>query len=426
MVEYPSALQMRHVSRAARYFMNPFRVLAQHKNFRLFWSGQTLSLIGSWMQTMAQGWLALELTNNPLMVGLVAAASSLPIVLLSVAAGVVVDRANKLRLVTIAQTLLLLEATALWWFTWSGHITIAWLVTLAAVAGVIGSFEIPARQSMVIELVGREQLRSAIALNSTGFNIGRVIGPSLAALVIARAGIAWCFAVNALSYLAVLIGLLLIRLPTRDASPTPPVLQSPIEGVREGVRYIRDTSLVRALIKLIAVYAVLGVPYLTRMPVVARDVLGLGPAGYGLLLAAVGIGGLAGALWLASRSDLERGRGPLLAKTSVAFAVLLIAFSFVRVPLVAYALLLAIGFTMIVNNAVANALLQHMVPDAMRGRIMAAYSFIVVGLSQTLGAFGAGAVARVFGVQWAIGGAAAAMVAYAVWSFKQVPELLAT
>lgn len=402
---------------------NPFAALQQHRNFRLFWLGQTLSLIGSWMQTMAQGWLALELTNSPLMVGLVAAASSLPIVLLSVAAGVIVDRTDKLRLVTIAQTLLLLEATALWWFTWLGHITIAWLVTLAAIAGVVGSFEIPARQSLVIELVGREHLRSAIALNSTGFNIGRVVGPSVAALVIARAGIAWCFAVNALSYLAVLIGLLLIRLPRRDVPSASVTLQTPLEGVREGLHYIRDTPLVRALIRLIAVYAVLGVPYLALMPVVARDMLALGPGGYGLLLASVGIGGLTGALWLASRADLERGRGPLLARSSVAFAVLLIGFSFVRTPYVAYALLLALGFTMIVNNAVSNALLQHIVPDEMRGRIMAAYSFIVVGLSQTVGAFGAGAVARVVGIQWAIGGAAAAMLAYAIWAFRRRPEL---
>jgi MFS family permease len=403
---------------------NPFAVLQQHRNFRLFWLGQTLSLIGSWMQTMALGWLALELTNNALMVGLVAAASSLPIVLLSVAAGVLVDRTDKLRLVTIAQTLLLFEATALWWLTWSGHATIFWLVVLAAVGGVIGAFEIPARQSLVIDLVGREHLRSAIALNSTGFNIGRVVGPSLAALVIARAGIAWCFAVNALSYLAVLVGLLLIRLPRERSQPVA-VLQSPLEGVREGVRYIFDTPLVRALIRLIAVYAVLGVPYLALMPVVARDMLGLGPGGYGLLLASVGIGGLAGALWLASRSDLERGRGRLLAAFSFAFAILLIAFSFVRTPYVAYVMLLAVGFTMIVVNAVSNALLQHMVPDAMRGRIMAAYSFIVVGLSQTVGAFGAGAVARVVGVQWAIGGAAAAMLLYAVWSFRRLPELVA-
>jgi MFS family permease len=404
---------------------NPFRALTQHRNFRLFWLGQTLSLVGSWMQTMAQGWLALELSNSALVVGLVAAAASLPIVLLSVAAGVVVDRSDKLRLVTVAQTLLLIEAAALWWFTWSGRMTIPWLVTLAAIAGIVQSFEIPARQSLVIELVGREQLRSAIALNSTGFNVGRIVGPSLAALVIARAGIAWCFAANALSYLAVLIGLLLIQLPPREPATASVATMSPLEGIQEGIGYIRGTPLVRALIRLIAVYAVLGAPYLALMPVVARNMLGLGPGGYGLLLACVGLGGLAGALWLASRGDLERGRGQLLAQTSFAFASLLIAFSFVRNPHVAYGFLFAIGFTMIVNNAVSNALLQHIVPDEMRGRIMAAYAFIVVGLSQTVGAFGAGAVAKIVGVQWAIGGAAAVMLAYAIWAFRRLSELTA-
>jgi MFS family permease len=401
---------------------NPFRAL-QHKNFRLFWLGQTLSLVGSWMQTMAQGWLALELSNSALVVGVVAAASSLPIVLLSIAAGVVVDRSDKLRLVTIAQTLLLVEAAVLWWFTWSEQITIRWLVALAAIAGVVQSFEIPARQSLVIELVGREHLRSAIALNSTGFNLGRIVGPSLAALIIARAGIAWCFAANAFSYLAVLIGLLLIRLPPPRRTPALVLDVSPVEGIREGIRYIRETPLVYALIRLIAVYAVLGVPYLALMPVVARDMLALGPGGYGLLMACVGVGGLLGALWLAGRGDLERGRGQLLAQASFAFAGLLIALSFVRVAYAAYGFLLAIGFTMIVNNAVANALLQHVIPDEMRGRIMAAYSFIVVGLSQTVGAFGAGAVARIVGVHWAIGGGAAAMLVYAIWAFRRFPEL---
>jgi MFS family permease len=398
---------------------NPFRVLQQHKNFRLFWFGQTLSLVGSWMQTMAQGWLALELSNSPLVVGVVAAASSLPIVLLSIAAGVVVDRSDKLRLVTIAQALLLVEAGALWWFTWSGRIAIAWLVTLAAIAGVVQAFEVPARQSLVIDLVGREQLRSAIALNSTGFNLGRIVGPSLAALVIERAGIAWCFGLNALSYVAVLIGLLLIRLPSRRRSLVPAPEVTALTGIRDGLRYIRETPSVDALIRLIAVYAVLGTPYLALMPVVAREMLGLGPGGYGILLACVGVGGLSGALWLAARSDLDRGRGPLLAQASFAFAALLIAFSFVRNVYAAFGFLLATGFAMIVTNAVANALLQHIVPDEMRGRIMAAYSFIVVGLSQTVGAFGAGAVASVAGVRWAIGGGAAAMLAYAIWAFRR-------
>ena len=193
--------------------LNPFQTLQRHRNFRLFWFGQTLSLIGTWMQSMAEGWLALELSNSALVVGLVASAQSLPILLVSMHAGWVVDRTDKLRIVKIAQTLLGLQAATLWWFIWSGHITVGWLLVFAFVSGAISAFEIPARQSLVIELVGREDLPGAIALNSSGFNLARVVGPSIGAIVIAQLGIAWCFGVNALSYVTVLAGLFLIRLP---------------------------------------------------------------------------------------------------------------------------------------------------------------------------------------------------------------------
>src|SRR5689334_16305176 len=192
--------------------LNPFRAL-RHRNFLLFWSGQTLSLIGTWMQSMAEGWLAFELTRNAFLVGLVAASQSLPILVLSLYAGVLVDRANKLRIVTICQTLFGIQSTTLWILAWTNHITIHWLVAMAAINGTISSIEIPARQSLVIELVGREELPGAIALNSSGFNLARIVGPAAAAIVIAKLGISWCFGVNALSYIAVLIGLFLIRLP---------------------------------------------------------------------------------------------------------------------------------------------------------------------------------------------------------------------
>src|SRR3954454_19212091 len=191
---------------------NPFATL-RHRNFRLFWFGQTLSLIGTWMQTMAQGWLALQLSNSALLVGLVAAASSLPILLFSFHAGVVVDRVDKLRTVRICQALLAAQAGVLWWFTASGHITIGWLIALAATNGLISSLEIPARQSLVIDLVGRQDLPGAIALNSSGFNLARVVGPGVGAVVIARAGLSACFGVNCISYLAVLVGLFMINLP---------------------------------------------------------------------------------------------------------------------------------------------------------------------------------------------------------------------
>jgi MFS family permease len=395
--------------------LNPFAVLQRHRNFRLFWSGQTLSLIGTWMQSMAQGWLALELTNNAFLVGLVVAAGSLPIVLFSMPAGVLVDRYEKLRIVKLCQILLLLEATLLWWFTWSGFISIGWLLAFATASGLIGCIEIPARQSLVIELVGREDLPPAIALNSSGFNLARIVGPALAALVIAQLGIAWTFGFNALSYFAVLVGLYLVRLP--PWSPTA-VLVRPLEGIRESIRYMRDTPLVAALMKLVTVYSVLGVPYLALMPVFARNRLGLGASGYGLLLACVGIGGLVGALALAANAGRQAGNKTLIF-ASFAFPLLLLALSAMRDARPAYVLLLLAGAAMIINGAVANAVLQHSVPDAMRGRIMAAYSFVVVGLAQTVGAFLAGIVARVLGVQWAIALPAVVMVGYASFAFRQ-------
>ncbi|HEY2379402.1 MAG TPA: MFS transporter [Gemmatimonadaceae bacterium] len=392
---------------------NPFRAL-RHRNFLLFWSGQTLSLIGTWMQSMAEGWLAFELTRNAFLVGLVAASQALPILLLSLYAGVLVDRANKLRLVTICQTLFAIQSTSLWVLAWTHHITIHWLVAMASINGIISSIEIPARQSLVIELVGRDELPGAIALNSSGFNLARIVGPAAAAIVIAKLGIAWCFGVNAISYIAVLIGLFLIRLPAWV-----PIQHraSPFEGIIEGVRFMRGTPSVAAVIGIVTVYSILGAPYLTLMPVVAGDRLGLGASGYGLLLACVGIGGLTGALTLAAIGD-RLPRHVVLKRASYAFASLLILFSFVRSPGLAYPVLLLIGFAMIVNSAQANAILQHLVPDELRGRIMAAYSFIVVGLSQVAGSFVAGGVARAFGVAWAIGSGGALMLAYALWAYR--------
>ena len=397
--------------------LNPFRVL-RHRNFLLFWSGQTLSLIGTWMQSMAQGWLAFQLSQNAFLVGLVAAAQSLPVLLFSLHAGVLVDRANKLRLVTICQALLGLEAGALWLFTWTGHITVGWLIALAAVNGMISSVEIPARQSLVIELVGRDELPGAIALNTSGFNLARILGPAAAAIVIANLGIAWCFGVYALSYVAVLVGLFLVKLPPWTPAPN---RASPLEGIVEGVRFMRETPAVASLMKLVTVYSIFGVPYLTLMPVVASDRLHLGASGYGLLLACVGVGGVGGALVLAAFTGRVR-RERVLTVASLTYATLLIGFAFVRSASLAYLMLFAIGFAMIVNNAQSNAMLQHLVPDDLRGRVMAAYSFVVVGLSAVVGSFVAGAVARAFGVAWAIGGGGAIMLGYALGAFRTWPQ----
>jgi MFS family permease len=399
--------------------VNPFRTLARHRNFRLFWFGQTLSLVGTWMQVMAQGWLALQLTNSAFLVGLVASAGSFPILLFSFHAGVVADRFNKLHLVRICQALLAFEAAALWWLTWSGDVTIGWLIALAALNGLFSAFEIPARQSLVIELVGRDDLPGAIALNSSGFNLARVIGPSIGALVMASLGVAWCFGINTLSYAAVLASLFLMRLP---AWSPPEHRASPWQGIVEGIRYMRDTPAIAGLMKLVTAFSILGIPFIVLMPVVARDQLGLGAGGYGVMLASVGVGGLAGALTLAAVGD-RFSRRQILLGSSTGFAALLVVFSLVHHPVVAYVVLLLIGFTMIVNSALCNAVLQHSAPDALRGRMMAAYSFVVVGLSQVVGSFVAGAIAHASSAGAAIGLGGVVLLVYTYVAFARRTEL---
>jgi MFS family permease len=398
---------------------NPFRVLITHRNFRAFWIGQTLSLVGSWMQAMAIGWLALELSNSAFVVGVVVASGSLPILLFSLHAGVLVDRSDKKKLVTYSQFLLGVEAVLLWWLTITDHMTVGALIALAFYGGAIASVEIPARQALMIDLVGRDDLRDAIALNSSGFNLARIFGPAVGAFIIANAGMAWCFGVNAISYVTVLIGLGRVRLPPWQAPRMP---GAPLQQIREGLTYARSARPVRAILELVTAFGVLGIPYIALMPVLARDRLGLGAGGYGVMLSILGIGGLIGALALAA-AGLHIRRGPLVARTATTYAALLLILSFVRQPAMAYPILLMTGFLMIVNNAMANGMLQTMVPDEYRGRLMSIYSMIVVGLPQVIGAFSAGAVAGLIGVQYAIGGAAVMMLAFAWWLLRRYPEV---
>jgi MFS family permease len=399
--------------------LNPFRVLSEYRNFRLFWIGQTISLIGTWMQQVAVGWTALELSNDPLLVGLAAAAGTLPILLFSLPGGVVADRNEKLRVVRLVQSMMLLEAVALWALAATGHLTITWLITLSLVGGTLAAFEIPARQSLIVELVGKHDLPAAIGLNSTGFNLARVLGPSLSAFIIAQGGVAWAFGLNALSYLAVLVGLSMIRLTERRAVSRHP--GGSFAGMREALRYARHTPPLPMLLLVATVFSLLGVPVLTLLPVLARDVLGMGAQGYGALMACIGLGAVAGALAIAATGGGTR-RGQTLRVASVVYPALLVLTSLSDRPLVVGALLFAVGTAMIVNNALVNALLQQVAPDALRGRIMSLYVMLYIGASP-VGSFTAGAVARAFGAQWAIGGGAALMLAFALWVFRRHPAL---
>ena len=390
---------------------NPFRVLGRHRNFRLFWVGQTLSLIGSWMQTMAVGWLALQLSNSAFVVGLVASVGALPIVLFSMHAGALIDRGNRLRIVRITQAVFLAQATVLWLVTYTGHVSIPMLLVLQFIQGLTSAVEIPARQSMVVQLVGRDDLQSAIALNSSGFNLARVLGPATGGLIIAQFGIAWCFGLNALSFVAVLWGLYRIRLvvapdvvvgATAGPMTAVEVLRSSSADAMEGLRYLLKPGHVRDLLLLVTVGAVFGGPFLTLLPVVARDQLGLGAGGYGAMLAMVGIGGLVAALLVAGPLSHRPFKGRVLMGAALCFPTLLLLFAYTRSVPVAYALLFAAGLAMIMWNALSNGVLQMIVEERFRGRLMAFYSLVFVGLSQAVGSFAIGGLARLLDASAAI------------------------
>ena len=392
-----------------------------HRNFRLFLVGQGISLIGTWMQSVALGWLVLDITNSPFAVGLTQALRSLGVLLFTLYAGVVVDRVDKRRLIVWTQALQMLEALALAMLVWTGRVTTWQVMVLAVFFGVVNAFDIPARQAFIVELVGKEDLMNAIALNSSMFNAARIVGPAVAGVLIGVAGVGMCFFLNGVSYVAVIACLFAMRLPPFVTRPMP---SSAWEGVRQAVAFIRGDARVWALVALVAVFSVLGFPFIVLMPVIARDVLHTDARGYGLLMAAVGIGAMLGALGLAVQGPRVR-KGVVLLSGGAAFGLLLVLFAAVRTIGVALALQALAGCAMIVTTALANTMLQTLVPDELRGRVMAFYAFVFVGMAP-LGAFQAGLIAEHTGapIAIALGGAGCLIaVGLAAW---QVPTLRRT
>jgi len=379
-----------------------------HRNFRLFFLGQGVSLIGTWMQNVGQGWLVLELTNSPFYVGLVSALGSLGVLLLTIYAGVVVDRTNKHRLVVLTQTLSMLPAFALAALVWSRTVAVWHVAALAAFLGVVNAFDIPARQAFIVDLAGKDDLMNAIALNSSAFNAARVIGPAVAGVLIGALGVGACFFLNGVSYLAVIAGLLAMRLPRYV--PGPPA-GSAWAGLSEAVAFIRGDRRIATIVVLMAVLSIFGFSYLVMMPVFARQVLHRGAAGYGLMMT----------LAVASL-DRRIRKGPTLIAAGAAFGLLLVAFALSTSYVVSVALLALTGGAMIVNNALANTMIQEIVPDRLRGRVMGFYSFVFVGLAP-LGSLEVGTLAERIGTPAAValGGAATALaVSVAGWRVAEL------
>ncbi|MGH7521230.1 MAG: MFS transporter [Gemmatimonadales bacterium] len=390
-----------------------------HRNFRLFFIGQGISLIGTWMQNVGEGWLILTLTNSPFYVGLTAALSSIGVLLFSLYAGVIADRTDKRRFIIFMQIAFMLEAFTVAILVWTGVVAVWQVLVLATILGIASAFDIPMRQSFVVEMVGKDDLMNAIALNSSLFNAARVVGPAIAGLLIGAVGIAWCYFLNGLSYIAVIAGLLLMRLPP---APQPPKIASAWSGFREVLSYLRGDRRVRTLMVLTAVLSVFGFPYIALMPVFARDVLHRGAEGYGALTSSIGIGAVIGALAIAWRSARIRARGRLMLVGGAAFGILLMLFAASRSLPLAMVLLGLAGFAMIVNNALGNTLLQTAAPDHLRGRIMGFYSFVFVGMAP-FGAFLFGVVAEHVGVPatLAAGGAIVALaVMIAAWAAPEI------
>ncbi len=387
----------------------------RHRDFRLFIGGQLVSQCGTWVQTVAQGWLVLQLTDSAFAVGLVTALGSLPILLFTLYGGVVADRVDKRRLVLVLQSLMLLEALTLAVLTHQGWINVHLVMALASFYGLLSAFEVPARQALVSEIVGKEDLMNAIALNSSAFNVARVIGPSIAGALIATVGLAVCFYLNAASYLAVIVGLVLMRVQ-RPGSPS---TARAFGALKEGFGYIFGNRWPRALVTIIAAFSIFGYSFLPMMPVFARDVLGLDADGYGAIVSAIGLGAAVGAIGMAASGGRTRS-GRLLIGSFALFGVLLAGAAFAPGFWSALALFTLAGCLMAMNGILANTMLQLQAPDRLRGRVMGFYSFVVLGMAP-FGAFQAGWVSEHYGarVAFALGGAACVVIAGVVgWALR--------
>jgi len=390
-----------------------------HRNFRLFFIGQGISLVGTWMQNVGEGWLILTLTNSPFYVGLTSALSSLGVLLFSLYAGVIADRVDKRRVIVFMQIAFMLEAFTVAILVWTGVVAVWQVLVLATILGIASAFDIPMRQSFLVEMVGKEDLMNAIALNSSLFNGARVIGPAIAGLLIGALGIAWCYFLNGLSYIAVIAGLLMMRLP-------PPVrtvkTTSTWGGFREVLAFLKGDRRMRSLMLLTSILSVFGFPYISMMPVFARDVLHLGATGYGALTSSIGIGAVIGALAIALASTRIRARGRLMLAGGIALGILLMLFAASRTLALSMVLLALAGCAMIVNNSLTNTLLQTAAPDHLRGRIMGFYSFVFVGMAP-FGAFLFGLVAEHIGAPYTIAGGGAIVAVAVALTGLLVPEV---
>ncbi|HEX6558892.1 MAG TPA: MFS transporter [Longimicrobiales bacterium] len=398
----------------ARFALRALR----HRNFRLFTIGQSISLIGNWMQQLAMGWLVYRLTNSAFLLGLVAFGAQGPTFILAPFAGVLADRSNRHRIVVATQVLMMVQATVLTVLVITGAVRFWHVLVLSAFFGAVSAFDIPARQAFLLQMVeSREDLPNAIALNSSMFNGARLIGPAFAGLMIARFGEGIAFLSNAVSYLAVIAALLAMRIPPQARRHDAANLFSTL---REGFRYAFDFAPIRDVLALVAVVALFGVPFTVLMPVFAVNVLHGDAKTLGLLMSATGLGALSGALYLAARENV-RGLSRVITGAAIVFGASLAGFAISRSLGISLLLLVTAGFGMMVQMAASNTFLQTVVEDDKRGRIMSLYTMAYIGVAP-IGSLLAGAAAERVGAPITIAVGGAVSILGAALFARQIPR----
>jgi MFS family permease len=377
---------------AAGDFSHAWRAL-RHRNFRLFFGGQSISLIGTWMTRVATSWLVYRLTKSSLLLGTVSFAGQIPTFLLAPMAGVIVDRIDRRKVLVWTQALAMLQSLALAWLTLTHRITITEVLVLSSMQGIINAFDMPGRQSFMVKMVeDRADLSNAIAINSSMVNVARLIGPSLAGILIAATNEGWCFLVDGISYIAVIASLLMMRV----ASATEPGSgTSMLAQLREGWNYVAGFAPIRTILLLFALLSLMGWPFMVLMPIFAAQVLHGGPHTLGFLMGAVGVGSLISALSLVVRRSV-RGLGKMIPIAATTFGVGLICFGLSTNLWLSMALLLLTGFGMMQGLTASNTIIQTLVDENMRGRVMSYYTMAFVGMAP-FGSLLAGALAHLIG-----------------------------
>jgi MFS family permease len=384
----------------------------------LFFSGQLVSLVGTWMQMVAESWLVYRLTGSAALLGVAGFAGQIPVLFLATIGGTVADRYNRHRILVTTQTISMVLPLILAALVFTGRVHVWHVMALAAVLGVVNAFDIPARQAFVVEMVGKEDLVNAIALNSSIVNAARAVGPAVAGVLLAAVGEGWCFFLNGVSYVAVIAGLLLMKLPARMLAEHP---GKALAGLTQGFEYVRNTMPVRDLLLMVGVISFAGQPFATLMPIFAEDILHGGARGLGLLVASVGVGSFVGAAILASRSTI-RGLGRIVAISALMFGVALTLFALSTHVWISAALLAVVGMSMITQAASTNTLIQSMVPDAMRGRVMALYVISFMGM-MPIGALVEGWIAERIGAPLTVMGGGLVCIAGAIVFNVRLPRL---